>query len=294
MKRVDAPTTQIFPEEVTRVPTRAQTSLDSEVLHVPLVLLTGLGEQSRIGESAVNPFLGPRFKTVVLTTDMPLTVDRPIDFGLQQFCTKCVKCARECVSQAIPFGDKVMFNGYETWKPDSERCTLARIGNARGSACGRCIKVCPLTKDVTWDGPLLARLGSWLGINALWLKPYLPQLAIWLDDFLGNGNPNDAKKWWLDLEVIGEQCHTYSTSNYCVVPKGVNRKKINPSKPRHENQGIAIYPPSVMPPPGEQGPYPTDRKAGIAMAEQMETVEQGIARHDKGLPPPAMFKANWD
>jgi hypothetical protein len=63
-------------------PARAQTNADSDVLQIPLVLLAGLGEMSRIGELVLNPFVGPRFKSVVLTTDMPLAVDKPIDFGL--------------------------------------------------------------------------------------------------------------------------------------------------------------------------------------------------------------------
>ncbi|MDE0060652.1 MAG: hypothetical protein OXP07_21255, partial [Defluviicoccus sp.] len=100
---------------------RSQTNADSDVLHIPLVLWAGLGELSRIGELILNPFLGPRLKTVVMTTDMPLVPDKPIDFGLQYFCSHCFKCARECPCDAIPWGDKVMFNGYEMWKPDVER-----------------------------------------------------------------------------------------------------------------------------------------------------------------------------
>ncbi len=51
---------------------RAQTNADSEVLQIPLILLAGLGELSRIGELVLNPFVGPRFKSVVMTTDIPL------------------------------------------------------------------------------------------------------------------------------------------------------------------------------------------------------------------------------
>ena len=152
-------------------PARPQTNADSDVLQIPLILLAGLGELSRIGELVLNPFVGPRFKSVVLTTDMPLEVDQPIDFGLQTFCGNCMKCARECPCDAIPFGDKIMFNGYETWKPDVERCTRYRLTNARGAACGRCMKTCPINKVIDADGAWLTRFASWLGINALWLKP---------------------------------------------------------------------------------------------------------------------------
>ncbi|MBI4967960.1 MAG: Fe-S protein [Rhodospirillales bacterium] len=271
---------------------RAQTSIDSDVLQVPLMLLAGLGEQSRIGETLVSPFLGPRLKTVVVTTDMPLALDKPIDFGLQTFCGTCVKCARECPSGSIPVGEKVIFNGYETWKPDSEKCTRYRMLNLRGSACGRCIKVCPLTKDITWDGPWLTRLGSWLGINALWLKPILTPLAIWLDDKLGHGNPNDVKKWWLDLEVTGERCHMPDPKNVCVPPpQGVNRKTIRPErKIDPKDQKIAFYPTSVLPPPDLKEPYPVDRDLGLAIAARAESVPQGIARHGRGEPPPLDYR----
>jgi len=82
----------------------------------------------------------------VITTDLPMAVDQPIDFGLQDFCGKCRKCARECPCGAISFGDKVMFNGYEMWKPDVEACTRYRVTNPNGSACGRCMKMCPFNK----------------------------------------------------------------------------------------------------------------------------------------------------
>jgi hypothetical protein len=84
---------------------RAQTNADSEVLHIPLILLAGLGELSRIGELVLNPFVGPRFKSVVMTTDMPLVPDKPIDFGLQYFCSNCLKCA---LAETLPRADRHM------------------------------------------------------------------------------------------------------------------------------------------------------------------------------------------
>jgi len=119
---------------------RVHSNAYSELLHIPAVLMAGLGEMSRIGELVLNPFLGPRSKSIVFTTDMPLEVDRPIDFGVQAVCSACLKCARECPCNAIPFGPKVMFNGYEIWKPDVEKCGRYRLSNAKGSACGRCMK----------------------------------------------------------------------------------------------------------------------------------------------------------
>lgn len=274
-------------------PARAHTNLDSHVLHVPLVLNAGLGEQSRIGESAINPFLGMRFKTSVLTTDMPLTPDKPIDFGVQTFCSNCLKCARECPCQAIPYGGKVIFNGYETWKPDSERCTMYRATNMKGSACGRCVKTCPLSKDVTWDGPLHHRVGSWFGLHALWAKPILSRFAIWMDDVMGGGNPIDAKKWWLDLEVIGRKSFKYDTENYVVEASAANRPKIDPKKKTRGDDQIAHFPAATLPPPDYMGSYPTDRKLGLEIAAQAETVEQSLARRARGEPPSRIYMPSY-
>ena len=56
---------------------------------------------SRIGNCIVNPFMEPRFKGAVVTTDLPLAPDKPIDFGLQDYCSKYKKCACECSSGAL-------------------------------------------------------------------------------------------------------------------------------------------------------------------------------------------------
>ncbi|MDA0679284.1 MAG: 4Fe-4S dicluster domain-containing protein [Proteobacteria bacterium] len=262
---------------------RPQTNADSEVLQLPLILLAGLGELSRIGELVLNPFVGPRFKSVVLTTDMPLIVDKPIDFGLQEFCSGCRKCARECPCDAITWGDKVMFNGYEMWKLDAERCARYRITNQRGLACGRCMKTCPLNKVVTWDGPIATQVASWLGINARWLKPILIPIATRLDDLLGHGVRNPAKKWWLDLEIV---------DGICVTPrKGVNERDLDLNrKVDPATQKIAYYNANVMPPPDSYGmPVFPDRKAAIAAAALLETPAEARQRIAAGGATPAHY-----
>ena len=263
------------------VPARSQTNADSDVLQLPLTLWAGLGELSRIGELVLNPFVGPRFKSVVLTTDLPMEVDKPIDFGLQTFCGNCLKCARECPCNAIPFGDKVMFNGYEMWKPDVERCARYRVTNPKGSACGRCMKTCPINKVVDADGGLLTRSASWMGINALWLKPLLVPIATWLDDRVGNGKRNPVKKWWFDHELV---------DGVAVTPKGTNQRDIDPARkvdPAHKT--IAYYHASMMPPPDEPGPVEVDRKAALAAAALIETPEQARRRAASGGPVPLHY-----
>jgi reductive dehalogenase len=262
-------------------PARSQTNADSDVLHIPLILWAGLGELSRIGELVLNPFVGPRFKSVVLTTDIPLEVDRPIDFGLQTFCSGCLKCARECPCDAIPFGDKIMFNGYEIWKPDVERCTRYRLTNPKGSACGRCMKTCPINKVVDADGALLTRVASWLGINAMWLKPLMVPVATFMDDWLANGKRNPVKKWWFDHEIV---------NGIAVAAKGTNQRDIEPDrKVDAARQKMAIYHASMMPPPDDLGPVEVDRKAAVAAVGLLETPGQAKERAAAGAAAPRHY-----
>jgi 3-chloro-4-hydroxyphenylacetate reductive dehalogenase len=143
----------------------------------------------------VNPFLGPRFKAAVVTTDMPLAVDKLIDFGLQDFCARCGKCARACPAQAISYGAREMHNGYEKWPLDVKKCTGMRVGNQNGAGCGTCMKVCPWNKPFT----PLHRTVNW----AMRSIPAMRSLAIYGDDWLGYGKPDPEYKWWLDMEDVG-------------------------------------------------------------------------------------------
>jgi len=251
---------------------RAQTNADSEVLHIPLILWAGLGELSRIGELVLNPFVGPRFKSVVLTTNLPLAVDQPIDFDLQDFCTRCLKCARECPVNAIEQGDKVMFNGYEIWKPDVERCTRYRVTNPKGSACGRCMKTCPLNKVLSADGALLTRAANGLAQRASWLKPLLAPWAITLDDRLGYGQRNPVKRWWQDLEIIEGRAQ---------IPKATNERNLKPSTAvRDKASPVGYYPAADLPPAEAKGPVPVDRQQAILRGRTLETVDEARARRE--------------
>ena len=172
-----------------------------------------------------------------------------------------------------------MFNGYEIWKPDAERCTHYRLTNAKGSACGRCMKTCPLNKVVTADGPLLERVASWCGINARWLKPLLVPIAVRLDDFLGKGKRNPVKKWWFDLEVVDD---------VCVEPlKGVSHRDLNLShKIDPYKQNMAYYLANMMPVPNNLNSQPVDRKAAVAMGQVLESPITAAIRANRGEPAP--------
>ena len=246
-------------------PARSHSAVDQDVLHIPVILEAGLGELSRIGELVLNPFVGPRFKSGVITTDMPLEPDQPVDFGLQDFCNKCRKCARECPCTAIPFGDKIMFNGYEMWKPDVEKCARYRITNPGGSACGRCMKTCP------WniEGVLKER-------PFLWAAMHLPFTRKWiarLDDAVGNGRINPVKKWWWDLD-------TDDDGRVIPARRSNSRELIfrEPLKPGE--QKLACYPPDLAPAP-DSGVSEPDRRRGMEAYRQ--SLSPAVYRRNKGL-----------
>jgi reductive dehalogenase len=223
------------------------TAADGDVIQPPLVLLAGLGEVSRIGDVVMNPFLGPRLKCGVITTELPMSVDKPIDFGLQKFCGSCNKCARECPSGAIPAGNKVMFNGYEIWRSDAEKCTRYRMTNSAGSMCGRCMKTCP------WNLEGIFKEAPYRFLATRF--PSTAPLLTRIDDWLGNGRINSVKKWWWDLDGgIGRPA---------VRASNVNRRELQTNlKLVPEEQTLACYPANIAPTPYME-PQPIDREAGI-------------------------------
>lgn len=180
-------------------PARAHHAMNYQVVLPPILLWAGLGEMCRIGDIVLNPFLGPRFKAAVVTTELPLAVDKPIDFGLQDFCKKCGKCARECPSQAISYGDKVVYNGYGKWPLEVEKCTAMRVGNQNGAGCGTCIKVCPWNKPNT----PFHRMVNWTMRHS----PFARRFAVRADDLMGYGKTKPEWKWWLDLEDVDGVLH---------------------------------------------------------------------------------------
>ena len=246
---------------------RVHSVLDSEVMQPPLLLLSGLGEVSRIGEVILNPFLGPRLKAGAVTTSMPMKHDKPIDFGLQRFCESCNKCARECPSGAITAGPKLMYNGYEIWKSDAEKCTRYRLTNSAGGMCGRCMKTCPWNLEGLFaEAPF-----RWVATNV----PIMAKPLAKLDDYVGRGEINPIKKWWWDIELNRE------TGQY-VLAKATHERGLSKDLDlKYEDQTLAVYPADKMP-----KPYPIvhilNREEGILRYKELLTPHEYRKRIEKG------------
>ena len=163
------------------------------VLMPPLLLRAGIGEVSRAG-IILNPYLGLGYKAAAVLTNMPVVPDKPIDFGLQRFCQGCKICAENCPSCAISTGDKVMYNGYETWKLDTRRCASFNFTNKKGTMCNRCVKSCPWTYPATWPHNLVRGM--------VMHSRLAQQIAIRAAHLLGTGKDHPEDKWWFDLEYV--------------------------------------------------------------------------------------------
>lgn len=172
---------------------RAHHARNYKAVMTPCLISAGLGELSRTGDCTIHPRLGFRHKVAAVTTDLPLVPDEPIDFGLQDFCRVCRKCADNCPSGAITQdADPVEYNGYLRWNSDLNKCAIFRTTNKEGSSCGRCMKVCPWnTKEESW----FHQAGAWMGSHGQASSKFLKSI----DDLFGYGTEQiDKYRWWLE------------------------------------------------------------------------------------------------
>lgn len=137
-----------------------------QVQCVPVAVDSGMGELSRAGFLLTKEF-GLAVRLAIVTTDMVLAHDPPVDIGVQSFCATCKICAEACPIGAIPVGDKVVVNGTRRWKLDAEKCY--RYWHAVGTDCALCMVSCPWTKKPTWFHRSMAHLASLPGPHQAWM-----------------------------------------------------------------------------------------------------------------------------
>jgi reductive dehalogenase len=147
----------------------------------------GLGEIGRMG-LLMTPRQGPRVRIGVVTTDLPLVPDHPApDLSIVDFCRRCVKCAENCPSRSIPFGDRREIEGARRWRINSETCF--HYWNVAGTDCGRCVMVCPYSHTDN----LAHSLVRWS------IRRSVParRFALWMDDLFYGRRPGalDLPDW---------------------------------------------------------------------------------------------------
>ena len=122
---------------------------DYDLMVPPILVDAGIGEQGR-PSIVITPELGCNFRPAVVTTNLPLQPDKPIDFGVQDFCRHCKICAENCPSNAITFGDPVEERGYLRFKVDTAKCLNFWNSTLGSMGCRLCVAVCPYTRKANW------------------------------------------------------------------------------------------------------------------------------------------------
>ncbi len=175
---------------------RAIASVNDSSQAIPYAIQAGLGEYGRNGLLITKDF-GPRVRIGRIHTDLPLTHDKPIRFGVREFCdTTCRRCAEACPPQAISHDaptervpTQSQMKGIRKWQVDPERCF--KFWTNQGTECGICMRVCPYNKDVSrWWKRLYYRF--WQRLAASPLK----RAALKLDVALGFGKRMKPSEYW--------------------------------------------------------------------------------------------------
>lgn len=101
----------------------------------------GLGQLGLNGQ-LLTPYAGSRCRIIMLSTNAPLVLDQPRDFGIPKLCDSCQVCVKRCPPGAIPANRRVK-RGVLKAPINTKRC-FPVVGQAHG--CAVCMKVCPVQR----------------------------------------------------------------------------------------------------------------------------------------------------
>ncbi|NOR14270.1 MAG: reductive dehalogenase [Candidatus Aminicenantes bacterium] len=162
-------------------------------LSIPTAIEAGLGELGRNG-LLVTPKYGSRIRISKLFTDLPLVPDKPIRFGVTEFCETCKKCAKFCPSGSITEGPRTqkavnMSTNPGTLKWPINAFSCYQYWSENGTDCNTCIYVCPYNKPQSW---LHDAARMMIGVKSRALN----KVALELDDACGYGKAGSAEAYW--------------------------------------------------------------------------------------------------
>lgn len=169
---------------------------------VAIAVDAGLGELGRTNR-LITPEFGPMVRLAKVLTDLPLTTDKPIDFGLKEFCKVCKRCAEACPSGILSFKDEPDFEvrgqwnnpGHQAWFEDAPQCLA--YWQESTSGCSTCLSVCPWSKkDKTMIHSMVKATSAKM--------PILDGFFTSMDEAFGYGRQKSAARWWkLNLPEYG-------------------------------------------------------------------------------------------
>lgn len=149
-----------------------------DALLVPMAIDAGLGQLGRQGYLIADEY-GCRVRLFAVLTDMPLVPDSPVDFGVEEFCSACLKCAESCPSKSIPLGPKSVVKGTSRWMLNNETCH--DYWGKVGTDCCICMSICPYSRP----NRSIHKLAKWMIKRSSLASKALPHL----DNFVY------GKKW---------------------------------------------------------------------------------------------------
>ena len=114
---------------------------DNSAAYIPMLVEAGLGQLGANGQ-LLSPHFGSRARIMVITTEAPVTYDKPIDYGIHAFCSICQVCVNRCPGRAL-MREKVWWRGVQKHKLIYRRC---RPVMGRYEGCAACMRVCPIQK----------------------------------------------------------------------------------------------------------------------------------------------------
>lgn len=165
---------------------------------VPWAVASGLGEMGRMNRM-ISPLYGGAIRLFAVITDLPFAIDKPIDFGLQEFCRHCRKCAEACPSGALSMAGEPTwewegeqpwhFRGKKVWWDNAQKCQEYQIGER----CINCMMSCPWSKQ---DKTALHEIAHIMASHV----PQMGTLLRKMDDLFGYGliDKEEPKMndWW--------------------------------------------------------------------------------------------------
>jgi reductive dehalogenase len=134
-------------------PARRHSPMDGyDLIAVPVLVEAGLGQQGRHG-IVITPETGSNFRSAFVTTNLPMEIDKPIDFGVNEFCNNCKICAEICPSSSISFeptNEGMNTRGCRHWEINQTSCYNFWMQSMGGMGCRLCLIACPYSRKSNW------------------------------------------------------------------------------------------------------------------------------------------------
>ena len=115
--------------------------VDGQAVVIPYAVAAGLGQLGLNGQ-LLTPFAGSRFRIMLISTNAPLIVDKPRDYGIPAICDRCRACVRRCPANALT-AKRDYYRGVYKAKLNTARCLPVLASN---QDCDICTTVCPVQR----------------------------------------------------------------------------------------------------------------------------------------------------